>query len=113
MELAFGDAAFAEEARDDPSGLLHLLGEREPDRDRQAPADDRVAAVEAVRDVEEVHRSAATAAAAFDLAVHLGHDRRALTPRTSAWPWSRYVATTASSGVRADITPTATASSPM
>ena len=55
--------------------LLQLVGEREPDRDRQAPADDRVAAVEAARDVEEVHRAAATATAAVGLAEHLGHQR--------------------------------------
>ena len=74
VKLALGDGAVAEEARRDPRPLLHLVGEREPDRDREAAADDGVAAVEAGLRVEHVHRSAAAAAAALLLAVHLRHE---------------------------------------
>ncbi len=49
--------------------------ERQTDCDRKSAADDRVAAVEAPADVEEVHRAAPPSAAAFDAAEHLGHDR--------------------------------------
>ena len=52
---------------------LHLVGERDADRERQPAADDRVAAIEPGRAVEDVHRSAAPAAASFLLAEHLGH----------------------------------------
>ena len=52
---------------------LHLVGQREADRDRQPAADDRVAAVEARGGIEDVHRAAAAAAAALLLAVHLRH----------------------------------------
>src|SRR5690606_3713162 len=41
----------------------------------ECAADDRVAPVEATPDVEQVHRPAAAAAAAFALAEHLGHHR--------------------------------------
>ena len=86
---------------------LHPVGQRQPDGERQAAADDGVAAVEAGRGVEQVHRAAAAAAAALDPAVHLGHDRVGMgTPRARAWPCSRYVATTASSAPSAPITPT-------
>ena len=76
MELALGDGAVAEEAGGDALAALQPVGEGEPDRDREAAADDRVAAVEAARDVEEVHRAAAPAAAAGRLAEHLRHQRR-------------------------------------
>ena len=52
-----------------------LVGERQTDRQRQPAADDRVPAVEPGGRVEQVHRPAAPARAALDLAVHLGHDR--------------------------------------
>ena len=52
---------------------LHLVAERDADRQWQTAADDRVAAIEAGGAVEDVHRAAATAAAAFLLAQHLGH----------------------------------------
>ena len=58
MELALGDRAVAEEARGDPVTALHLVRQRETDRQRQPAADDRVAAVEAGGGVEQVHRPA-------------------------------------------------------
>ena len=75
VELALGDRAFAEEAGGDDVVAPHAVGEREPDRQRQAAADDGVAAVEIGRAVEQMHRAAAPAAAAFLLAVHLGQRR--------------------------------------
>ena len=91
-----------------------LVGQREADRDRQAAGDDRVAAVEARDGVEEVHRAAATAAAAFLLAVHLGHDRAG---RDAAHERVAMLAVGRDERRRRElsacITPTATASSPM
>ena len=75
VELAFGDRAFAEEAGRDDVLALHLVGKREPDSERQAAADNGVAAIEIGGAVEQMHRAAAPAAAAFLLAVHLGHHR--------------------------------------
>ncbi len=46
VKFAFGDRAFAEEAGGDDIVALHVVGEREPDRERQAAADDGVAAIE-------------------------------------------------------------------
>ncbi len=63
---------------------LQLVGEREADGERQPAADDRVAAVEARRGVEDVHRAAAAAAAALGFAVHLGHASRACDARARA-----------------------------
>jgi hypothetical protein len=54
---------------------LHPVAEREPRRQRQAAADDGVAAVEVRLRVEEVHRAAAPAGAAGRLSVHLGECR--------------------------------------
>jgi hypothetical protein len=75
VEHPLGDRTLAEEHGGDSILFLHAVGEREPDRERQPAADDGVAAVQARRGVEQVHRAAAAAAAAFSLAVHLGHDR--------------------------------------
>ena len=49
-------------------------GEAEARRDRQVAADDPVAAHEAPRQVEHVHRAAAAVAEAVDAAEQLGHD---------------------------------------
>ena len=49
MELALGHGALAEEARGDPALAPQLVGQRQPDGDGEAAADDGVAAVEAVR----------------------------------------------------------------
>ena len=89
MELALGDRAVAEEARRDRLAPLHLVGQREADRERQAAADDGVAAVEARGDVEEVHRAAAAAAAALALPNISAMIARGGMPRASAWPCSR------------------------
>ena len=67
VELALGDRAVAEEAGGDRVAALHLVAKRDADRERQPAADDGVAAVEPGRAVEQVHRAAAAAAAAFCL----------------------------------------------
>jgi hypothetical protein len=59
----------------DAVALLHLLCQRQADGERQPATDDRVAAVEASRSVEQMHRPAAPVAAAFGFAIHLGHNR--------------------------------------
>ncbi len=73
MEFAFLDRAVAEEAGGQRLPALQLVAQRDADGERQAAADDRVAAIEPRRAVEDVHRAAAAAAAAFQLAEHLGH----------------------------------------
>ena len=75
MKLALVDRALAEEAGGDRVPVLHLVAERDADRERQPAADDRIAAVKTRGAVEDVHRAAAAAAAALQLAVHLGHQR--------------------------------------
>jgi hypothetical protein len=75
VKFALGDGTFAEKARGDTVALLHLLGQRQADGERQPGADNRVAAIEAGGSVEQVHRTAAAVAAAFGFAIHLGHDR--------------------------------------
>ena len=73
VELAFLDRAVAEKAGCQRLLALHFVAERDADRQWQTAADDRVAAIEAGGAVEDVHRAATTAAAAFLLAQHLGH----------------------------------------
>ena len=46
VKFAFGNGAFAEEAGSDEVIALHVVGERETDRQRQTTADDGVAAME-------------------------------------------------------------------
>ena len=75
MKLPLRDGTFAKKAGGNAVALLHLLGHRQPDGERQSAADNSVAAIEAGGSVEQVHRPAAPVAAAFGLAVHLGHDR--------------------------------------
>ena len=72
VKLALRDRAFAEEAGGHDVLAAHAVGERQPDRERQAAAHDSVAAVEIGRAIEQVHRAAAPAAAALLLAVHFG-----------------------------------------
>jgi hypothetical protein len=60
------------------------VGRGRADAEREATRDDRVAAVETVLDVEQVHRTAAPARAALDLAEHLGHHRRGGVPLARA-----------------------------
>ena len=74
VELAFGDGAFAEEACRHAPASLELVRERETHGEREAAAHDRVAPEEAAAGVEDVHRAAAAAAAALELAVHLGEE---------------------------------------
>ena len=74
MELALVDRPVAEEAGRHGGSPERRIRERDADRQRQAPADDRIAAVEPALPVEQVHRTAATAAASLALAQHLGHD---------------------------------------
>ena len=76
VKLAFGDRAVAEEAGRHDALAAHVVGERKSDRQRQSAADDGIAAVEIGRPIEQMHGAAATAAAAFLLAVHLGEHRR-------------------------------------
>ena len=76
MKLAFGHGAVAEETGRDDAVAAHVIGERQPDRQRQTAAHDGVAAIEIRGAVEQVHGAAAPAAAAFLLAVHLGQCSR-------------------------------------
>jgi hypothetical protein len=89
VEFALGHGALAEEAGRDVGGVLHPVGERQTAGERQAAADNGVAAIEIGGLVEQVHRAAAPARTAFGLAVHLRHTAFIGTPRTSAWPCSR------------------------
>ena len=75
VELALGDRTFAKETGGNAVALLHLLGHRQADGERQSAADNSVAAIEAGGSVEQMHRPAAPVAAAFGFAIHLGHDR--------------------------------------
>ena len=113
MKLALGDRAVAEEAGGHARPLLHLVGERQATAIGQAAADDGVAAVETGRRVEDVHRPAAAAAAAFLLAVHLRHQAvrgDAARQRVAVLAIGRDDGVVRPS---ACIAPTATASSPM
>ena len=76
---------------EDDAGRVGLVErERGADRDRQVPADDAPAAVEAPLDVEQVHRAAVAARDAGRLAEELRHDRGADPSRRRApMPWSR------------------------
>ena len=73
MEFALGGCPLAEEADGDAILAAHLVGQRQAHRQRQAAADDGIAAVEIVLAAEQVHGAAAASRAAFGLAVHLGH----------------------------------------
>jgi hypothetical protein len=75
VKRALGHRAVAEEAGGHARSPLHLVGQRQAGGQRQAAADDGIAAEQPGRAVEQVHRAAAAARAAFLLAVHLGHDR--------------------------------------
>ena len=66
VEFALRDRALAEEAGGDAMLSLHLVGKGKPDRERQSPAHDRVAAVEPRFRVEDVHVPAASAAGALE-----------------------------------------------
>jgi len=74
VELAFSHRAVAEQARREGSLTLQFLSERKPQRKWQAAADDGVAAIEALADVEDVHGPAAPAARPGLLTVHFGHE---------------------------------------
>ena len=74
VEFAFCRRAFAEEAAGDSITTLHLVRERQSDRERQSAADDGVTAIETALGVEDMHRAATTAARSRGLAVHLGHN---------------------------------------
>jgi len=50
-----------------------FVGERKTDCERQASTDDRVAAIEALAGVEDMHGATAPAACPFGFAIHLGH----------------------------------------
>ena len=80
VELPFRHGAIAEETRRHPLATGHRIGERESDRNRQPPADNRVASVEAGRGIEDVHRAAPPTAAALLLPVHLGHQPAGVDP---------------------------------
>jgi hypothetical protein len=71
----FGYGSVTEIASGDPVPVLHGIGERKSYRQRQPAADNRVAAVEPLRGVEEVHGPAPAARTALLLAEHLSHDR--------------------------------------
>ncbi len=74
MERARVRRAVAEERDGDALLAAHLEGERGADDSRQPAADDGVRAEIADLDVVQMHRAAVAPAAAFDLAVQLGHD---------------------------------------
>jgi hypothetical protein len=89
VELALANRPVAEEAGGDRAVSALLVGHGDADGQRQAAADDGVAAVKPCLAIEDVHGAAAAAAAAVELAVHLGHQRPQGTPRAIAWPCSR------------------------
>ena len=74
VERAGVRRAVAEERDGDALLAAHLERERSADDAGHAAADDGVRAEVADLDVVQVHRAAVAAAAAFDLAVELGHD---------------------------------------
>ncbi len=74
MKLALRRRAFAEAADRHPVLALHLVGKRNADGERQSARHDGIAAIEAMLGIEQMHRAAASPAAALDLAIHLGHD---------------------------------------
>ena len=73
VELAFGDGAVAEIASRDRRTVLHLVCQRQPDRNRQSASDDCVSSVESPARVKKVHRAAMAVAAARALPIHFGH----------------------------------------
>ena len=75
MEGADVRGAVAELAQDDTGRVGLIECERRADRDRQVPADDAPAAVEAALHVEQVHRAAIAPRDAGRLAEQLRHDR--------------------------------------
>lgn len=75
VELALGHRPVSEEAGGDPIAGEHLVGQRQPDCQRDAPSHDGIAAVQPGGGVEQVHGAAAATTAAFDPPEHLGHDR--------------------------------------
>ena len=89
VERAFVYRAVTEEAGGDRAAFQHLVTQRGADGERQPATYDGVAAIEACGAVEDVHRTTAPAAAAFQLAVHFGHQPFMPMPRASAWPCSR------------------------
>ena len=74
MERADVHRAVAEVADGDALALLVAQRVRGAGGEREVAADDAVAAVEAVLDVEEVHRAALPFREAGGLAEELGHD---------------------------------------
>ncbi len=72
-ERALVGGAVAERAQRDLVGALVVARQRDAGGDRQVAADDPVAAHEAAREVEHVHRAAAPARAAVDAPEQLGH----------------------------------------
>ncbi len=82
--FALGHRAFSEEAGRDAVAPGELLGEREAHGYRQATGHDRVATVEPVLGIEQVHRTAVAARAAVDPSEHLGHDGLGETPFINA-----------------------------
>ena len=75
MKFALGHGALAEKTGCYDVIAPHVIGERQPHRERKAATDDCVAAVEVGRPIEEMHGAAAAAAAALLLAEHLGKRR--------------------------------------
>ena len=109
-----GDGAFAKEAAGDVGLVLHLVGQGQAHRQGEVAGDDGVAADRSGLGIEEVHRAAAAAAAAFQLAVHLGHDRvRADAAGQGVAVLAIGGDDSSPPGVSACMTPTAMASSPI
>ena len=75
MKLAFGHRPFSEKTSGELLAPGKFVRQREAHGERQSAADNRVATVKACRGIEQMHRSATAAAAAFHFAVHLRHDR--------------------------------------
>jgi len=74
VELTLGHGAFAEETHSDPVLAAHSVGQRQTTRQRKPTTHDRVATIEILPRIEQVHRAAAPARTALGLAIHLGHD---------------------------------------
>jgi len=80
MKFALGHGSIPEEAAGDVRLSTHFIRQQlirqcKADRDGEAAAYHRIAAVEPCLSIEQVHRSAAPAATTFLLTKHFRHDR--------------------------------------
>ena len=113
MELALADAAVAEDAHRHAIFVLELRAEPEADGHRHVCGHDRVAAEEALRGVEDVHRAAAPAVRPIDAGEELGHDAVGVESPRQGVPVVAVVGEDVVLLESALIAPTAQASSPV